>query len=419
MVRRVGALAQGRFAILEGMAQEAQITYRAEASPSRTRRGRVLGVLAATLVVLAAAAAPAAAAAAEPPSAPRPQAPSAIIIDRVTGRILYGRRVHVERPMASTTKIMTALLVVQRAPDLSRSIRVPAAVAPLSGIGLRPGQRITIRNALLGLMVQSAQDCGVTLATAFAGSEPAFVGWMNARARKLGMRHTTYRNVNGSSRDPRHRSTVYDLSLLARHAMKNARFRDLAARRRATVFWSGRHRLSVRSNNLLLRWDWADGVKCGFTGAAGSCLVGSGQPGLRPLISATLGAPTRHDDVRDHVALFEWASALYETRTVVTAGDLVGEVPLASGGVVQVAARTTLTAVTRSAAPIRRAVTVPRSFATRPAAGKVVGSVAYRADGVRLGVVKLVVLPAPPQETREPEADGVAPAPFELGSVTP
>ena len=376
-------------------------------------------MLAATLAVLATAAAPAAAAAAEPPAAPRPQARSAIVIDRVTGRILYGHRVHVERPMASTTKIMTALLVVQRAPDLSRSIRVPAAVASLSGVGLRPGQRITIRNALLGLMVKSAQDCGVTLATALAGSERSFVGWMNAKARKLGMRHTTYRNVNGSFRDPRHRSTVYDLSLLARHAMKNARFRDLARRQRATVFWSARHRLSVRSNNLLLRWGWADGVKCGFTRAAGSCLVGSGQPGLRPLITATLGAPTRDHDARDHVALFEWASALYEARRVVTAGDLVGEVPLAGGGGVQVAARTTLTAVARSAAPIGRTITLPHSFATRPAAGKVVGSVAYRADGVRLGVVKLMVVAASPQETREPEADGVAPAASEPGVVTP
>jgi D-alanyl-D-alanine carboxypeptidase len=203
--------------------------------------------------------------------------------------------------------------------------------------------------------------------------------------------------------------------------MKNARFRELAGRQTATVYWSGGHRLSVRSNNLLLRWDWADGVKCGFTGAAGSCLVGSGQPGLRPLITATLGAPTRDDDVRDHVALFEWASALYETRTIVTAGDLVDEVPLAGGGAVQVAARTTLTAVARSEAPVRRTVTLPRSFSKRPAAGKVVGSVVYRADGVRLGAVKLVVVaPAetPGTETPAPEAAGPSPAASELGAAT-
>jgi D-alanyl-D-alanine carboxypeptidase len=399
------------------MTQKVQTTRRAVAPPSHARRRRrVPAVLFAALAVLAAVAGPAVAATAPPP-APRPQAPSAIIIDRVTGRTLYGHGVHVERPMASTTKIMTALIVVQRAPDLSRSIRVPQAVAPLSGIGLVPGQHITIRNALLGLMVKSAQDCGVTLATAFAGSETAFVGWMNAKARKLGLRHTTYRNANGSFKDPRHHSTVYDLSRLARHAMKNARFRELAARQTATVYWSGGHRLSVRSNNLLLRWDWADGVKCGFTGAAGSCLVGSGKPGLRPLITATLGAPTRDDDVRDHLALFEWASALYEARTVVTAGDVVGEVPLAGGGVVQVAARTTLTAVVRGEAQVRSAVTLPGRFSTRPAAGKVVGSVVYRADGVRLGAVKLVVVPAS-QETPGPEAAGPeTPAPEAAGAA--
>jgi D-alanyl-D-alanine carboxypeptidase len=405
------------------MTQEGQTTCCVATPPSCTRRGRrVLTALSAILVVLAATAGPAVAAT-EPPPAPRPQAQSAIIIDRVTGRVLYGHGVHVERPMASTTKIMTALIVVQRAPDLSRSIRVPSAVSSVSGIGLQPGQRITIKNALVGLMVKSAQDCGVTLATALAGSEAAFVGWMNAKARKLRMRHTVYRNANGSFKDRRHHSTVFDLSRLARHAMKNARFRDLARRQSATVYWSGRHRLAVRSNNLLLRWDWADGVKCGFTGAAGSCLVGSGKPGLRPLITATLGAPTRDDDVRDHVALFEWASALYESRTVVSAGDLVREVPLAGGGVVQVVAAATVTEVVRGAALVRATVTLPRRFSVRPREGKVVGSVVYRADGVKVGTAELVVAPAPPPETPAPEAvaeeAGVSPASSALGAATP
>jgi D-alanyl-D-alanine carboxypeptidase (penicillin-binding protein 5/6) len=401
------------------MIEVGQTARRAAVRPSfLRRRTHMLSAFFAVVAVLAAAGP--AAAATEPPPAPRPQALSAIIIDRVTGRVLYGHDVHVERPMASTTKIMTALIVVQRAPDLSRSIRVPFAAAPLSGIGLEPGQRITIRNALLGLMVKSAQDCGVTLATAFAGSETAFVRLMNAKARKLGLRHTTYRNANGSFKDPGHHSSAYDLARLARHAMKDARFRDLAARQSATVYWSGGHRLAVRSNNLLLRWDWADGVKCGFTGAAGSCLVGSGQPGLRPLITATLGAPTRDDDVRDHVALFEWASALYETRTIVTAGDVVREVPLAGGGAVQVAAAATLTEVVRGAALVRATVTLPRVFSVRPRDGKVVGSVVYRADGVKVGTVKLVVAPQTPPETPAPEAEeaGVSPASSELGAAT-
>jgi D-alanyl-D-alanine carboxypeptidase (penicillin-binding protein 5/6) len=375
-----------------------------------------LGVL---LWVAAGAVAAGPAAAVDPPPAPQPQAPSAIVMDRVTGRVLYGQGIHRERPMASTTKIMTALLVVQRAPYLSRTITAPPAVAHSSGIGLEPGERITIRHALLGLMLKSAQDCGVTLATAMAGSESAFVGWMNAKAKKLGMRDTHYRNPAGSRRDSRHHSSVYDLARLGRHAMRNARFRDIVRRQHAVVCWGRGRQLAVRANNLLLLFDWADGIKCGYTGVAGYCLVASGQPGLRPLITASLKAPDRDQEARDHVALFEWASALYERRTVVTAGAVVRTVPLAGGGEVRVAAKTTLAAVVRSAAPLRRALTLPRTFFKRPVDGTVVGSVVYRADGVRLGGVKLVVVtPPPPPETPAPEPAGSAPPP-EDGAASP
>jgi D-alanyl-D-alanine carboxypeptidase (penicillin-binding protein 5/6) len=250
----------------------------------------------------------------------------------------------------------------------------------------------------------------VTLATAMAGSEWTFVGWMNAKAGKLGMRDTHYQNATGSFRDQQHHSSVYDLARLGRYAMRNERFRDIVRRQRATVYWGDGRRLQVRANNLLLHFDWADGIKCGFTGAAGYCLVGSGQPGLRPFITATLKAPNRDQDARDHVALFEWASSLYEEKAVVTAGDVVAEVPLAGGDeVVQVAAETTLKAVVRSAAPVRPTFILTDLFATRPADGTVVGRVVYRADGVQLGTVKLVAV-APPPETPAPEAAATSPA---------
>lgn len=383
----------------------------------RPAAGIAPALFAALLLLLGLAAGPAAAAEVSPP---QPLAPSAIIIDRVTGRVLFGKGIHHERPMASTTKIMTALLVVQRAKYLSRTVTAPAAVGYSSGIGLRPGERITIRQALLGLMLKSAQDCGLTLATAMAGSEPAFVGWMNAKARKLGLRDTHYENCTGSHRDPYHHSSVYDLARLGRYAMRNARFRDIVWRQHAVVRWGHDRHLLVRANNLLLHWDWADGIKCGVTGAAGFCLVGSGQPGLRPFVTASLGAPNRDQDARDHVALFGWASTLYEEKTVATAGDLVAAVPLAGGGEVQVAARTTLTAVARSAAPVRRTLTLPRGFSSRPRDGTVVGKVVYRADGVVLGTVRLVVVtPAPPPESPAPEPVEASPAPAGAASPAP
>ena len=370
-------------------------------------------------VLLAAVAAVAAQpAAAADPAPPPPHAPSAIIIDRVTGRVLYGQDVHHERQMASTTKIMTALLVIQRARNLGHLITAPAVVATSSGIGLEPGERISIRQALLGLMLKSAQDCGVTLATAMAGSAPAFVRWMNAKAHQLGMSDTHYDNPTGSHRDANHHSSVYDLARLGRYAMKNATFRDIVRRQHATVHWGDDRELAVTCNNLLLFFPWADGIKCGVTPFAGFCLVGSGQPGLRPFITATLGAPSRDQDARDHVAMFEWASTLYEEKTVVTAGDVVATVPLAGGGDVQVTAATTLTAVVRSAAPVRLTWMLPAQLVEQPADGTVVGNVEYRADGVLLGTVKLVVVtPAPPPSAAP--AVAASPAPSEAGSPAP
>ena len=188
-----------------------------------------------------------------------PHAPSAIIIDRVTGRVLYGRGIHTRRPMASTTKIMTALLALERFPELGKHIVAPRRVTVESGIGLRPGEHITVRQALLALMLRSAQDAGVTLAFAVSGSEEAFVARMNARARALGLRDTHYTNACGNVTDPSHFSSVFDLARLSRRAMHDARFRDIVGRQHAVVKWGNGRRVTVRSNNLLLHWDWADG----------------------------------------------------------------------------------------------------------------------------------------------------------------
>jgi len=374
-------------------------------APARDRSRLIwmaAGVLAAIALIAVVLAAPSRATAAE--AGPSVQAPAAILIDRVSGRTLYGQEIHQRRPMASTTKIMTALLVVQRCESLAKTVRAPSAVNFCGGIGLEPGEPITLRQALLAMMLKSANDAAATLTVAVAGSEDAFVRLMNAKARRLGLRDTHYQNATGSHRDPRHYSTVYDLAKLARHAMRNLRFRELVGRREAVIRWgAGRERL-VRPNNLLLHFDWADGVKSGFTPVAGYCLVASGRPGLRPLISATLKAPDREQNARDHLALYEWGSSLYEEATVVLGGEEVAVRPVAAGGEVHVAARGALRAVVRSAAGIRRTLDLPARFARAPSAGRVVGSATFRADGVVLGTVKLVVAAPPAEPSPSPPA---------------
>ena len=364
------------------------------------------------LAALASAAATSPAAAASPPP-PSMSASSAIIIDRVSGRVLWGKGKHQRRPMASCTKIMTALLVVERCRDLTRVIRAPQGIDSMSGIGLVGGDRITIRQALLAMMVKSANDAGYTLACSVAGSEKRFVRMMNRRAAKLKLRDTHYDNCTGSIHDRRHVSSVYDLAMLGRYAMRNARFRDIAGRLRATIHWQPNHVFHAHGNNLLLYQDWADGIKCGYTPVAGYCLVGSGKPGLRALITATLHAPDRKKDALDHQALFAWGSSLYEELTIVTAGDEVTTVPVEGGGSVSVVAATTFPAVVRTggldggAVVMHGFIGLAGSFKTPPAPGTPAGSVVYKADGVKLGTVPLVVAtpPPPPTESPSPASD--------------
>lgn len=364
-------------------------------------RGRNL--LCCGLALLAIVAAPRPAVAAILP-APSVAAPSAIVIDRVTGRVLYAKDIHGERPMASCTKIMTALLVVERSPDLDQYVVAPPGTGSSSGIGLMPGDRIQIRQALLALMVKSAGDAAFVLARAVGGSQAGFVGLMNRRAAQLGLGDTHFNNPAGSLRDPGHHSSVFDLARLGRYAMRNPVFRDLVGQRRAVISWPPHHEVAVLSNNLLLTHDWADGIKCGNTPPAGFCLVGSGCPGLRPLITATLGAPEREVAALDSVALLEWASTLYERKAVVTAGDVVRSVPVGDGPELDAVAQTTLSAVVRSAATVVRKVTLPASLRSAPPPGTVLGAATYSADGVVLGTVTLVVAAPAPTPSPTPTA---------------
>ena len=360
-------------------------------------RGRLL-LFCGLAILTVVAAAPAAAVAATPP-APSVAAPSAIVIDRVTGRVLFAKDVHRELPMASCTKIMTALLVVERRPDLDQYVVCPANTGSSSGIGLRPGDRIQIRQALLALMVKSANDAGYVLACAVGGRQSGFVNLMNRRAAQLGLRDTHFGNPTGGMHDPGHHSSVYDLARLGRYAMRNPAFRALVCQRYAVIAWPPNHEVAATSNNLLLTRDWADGVKCGNTPAAGFCLVGCGRPGLRSLITATLAAPSRDVDALDQVALFEWASALYERKAVVTEDEIVRRVPVSDGTKLDAVAQTTLSPVVRSAAAIVRKVTLPPSLRTAPPPGTILGAATYSADGVVLGTVNLVVAAPSPTPT--------------------
>ena len=175
---------------------------------------------------------------------------------------------------------MTALLVLEHYRDLDRMVRAPASVTEQQkvAIGLRPGDRISVRQALRALVTKSANDACVTLATAVGGSETRFVRLMNRRAAQLGLTHTRFVNSRGTPK-PGHYSCARDLARLGRYAMRDADFRDLVGTKTRVITWPPSHRVTVTSHNRLLDYAWGDGIKPGATKESKMVLVGSGKPG--------------------------------------------------------------------------------------------------------------------------------------------
>jgi len=350
------------------------------------------------LAVLVAAAAPAPAAPARA-AAPVTAARAAILIDRVTGRVLWSQQPDLRLPMASTTKIMTLLIVLERRRDrLDESFVVSDEVAGSTGVGLQPGDTITYRSAITGMIVRSATDASIALAADVAGTEDRFVVLMNRRAKAWGMKRTHFTNSSGAPEDRRHVSTARDLAALGRRAMREPEVRDVVTVKEAVVSWETGV-FACHSNNWILRYPWGQGIKPGYTPMAKYCLVAAGQPGLRPLISVTLHEPTRPRNMAVNAALLQYGSSLYHRVSLVRAGDVVARRSMPDGSVLTCVAGSSLTGVVvRKGAVVRRTLSLLPRSSTPPVAGDHVGSVTYRADGEVLGVAALsVAAPSPPR----------------------
>lgn len=333
---------------------------------------------------------------------PSVAAKSGILIDRVTGRVLWSKRSDLRLPMASTTKIMTLLVVLEHRRDvLDDRFEVSDAVAGSAGVGLQPGDTITYRQAITGMIVRSATDCALALAADVAGNEDRFVVLMNQRARAWRLTRTRYTNASGAPADPRHVTSARDLAMLGRRAMRDEVFRGFVTIKEAVVTWDGGS-YHCTSKNWILRYPWGEGIKPGYTPPAKYCLAAAGQPGLRPLISTTLHEPTRARNMRDNADLLLYGSSLYRRRDVVLSGDVVARKTLPDGSPLICIAGTSLTdVVARKRAVISRTVSLTPGLAALPAPGTHVGTASYRADGESLGVVDLyatslpATLPAP------------------------
>jgi serine-type D-Ala-D-Ala carboxypeptidase (penicillin-binding protein 5/6) len=225
---------------------------------------------------------------------------AAILVDAGSGRVLWAHRPHRRLPVASTTKIMTALLALKGL-GLNAVVTVPPAATrvPLVKEGLRPGERVKAWKLFDGLLLYSGNDDAATLALATAGSHDAFVARMNAEARALGLHDSHFSTPSGVI-DEDNYSSAWDLAALTRVALRDARFRAIVRRRIVHVPWSAPtfEKVYVNKNPLIGSYRGADGVKTGWTTLAGHCLVASATRGGRTLVAVVLHDANAPADAR-------------------------------------------------------------------------------------------------------------------------
>ncbi len=248
---------------------------------------------------------------------PEVSAQHAVVVERVSGRIIGGLRENERASMASTTKIMTALLLCENC-DLDETAVVTKEMVTVEGssMGLMAGDTVHYRDLLYGMMLASGNDAANSTAILIAGSIEAFAVMMNERAERIGMKNTHFVTPSGLD-DEEHYSTAYDMALLACEALKNEEFAKAVSSRTARLEYGNPpyKRTLTNHNKLLAYYPYCDGVKTGFTKKSGRCLVSSAVKDGAGVVVVTLNAS---DDWTDHESLLDFGLRQLETRDLAT-----------------------------------------------------------------------------------------------------
>ncbi len=245
------------------------------------------------------------------------------------GRALWERRPYERRSMASTTKIMTALVALE-AGGLDEQVSVSAAAARVgeAGIGLSGGQTVTVRELIEGTLIKSGNDAATALAEHVAGSTEAFVIRMNQRAAELGLTHTAYTNPHGLD-EPGHHTCAADLATLASVAMADPVFAEMVARPEMVVRRpNGTTGVFENSNKLIGTYPGATGVKTGWTSKAGYCLVASAERDGVAFVAVVLGGVSEDDRFAQAATLLDWGFAHYRNTPLASADETAALVPV-------------------------------------------------------------------------------------------
>ena len=245
-----------------------------------------------------------------------------IVLDRKSNRIIYGKNEKNKVKMASTTKIMTATIVIENY-DLSKTVEISKKAAGTGGsrLGLKQGDKISVLDLLHGLMLCSGNDAAVALAETVAGSIPEFSDMMNNKAKELGLENTHFESPHGLDSD-NHYTTAYDLSLLTNYALNNETFLRIVGTKNYTVTINGYPKNITNTNELLGTLNGVYGVKTGFTNGANRCLVTTCKRNDLDIICVVLGCDTKNFRTKDSIKLIEYTFQNYEYLNI---SDLIDE----------------------------------------------------------------------------------------------
>jgi len=263
---------------------------------------------------------------------PEITAAAAVVMEAKTGKIVFSKNPDEKRAPASTTKIMTGALALEKKGDSLDQIvtaSVRAAATGESSIWLEEGEKLSFGNLLYGLLLRSGNDAAVAISEFVGGSEQEFVQMMNAKAQELGAKNTHFMNPNGLPNDD-HYTTARDLALIARYALQNPKFAEIVSTKTKEIPWPGHEwdRQLVNTNKLLWRLEGANGVKTGYTNAAGHCLVSSADRDGQQFITVVLGS---QDMWSDSTQLLEYAFHNFERVTIFRKGEKVADAPIDQG----------------------------------------------------------------------------------------
>ncbi len=253
-----------------------------------------------------------------------------VLMDASSGRVLMEQNANQRRGMASTTKIMTAIIAIEKG-NLDDVVTVSKSAAYVEGssMWLKEGEKITLKSLVYGLMLNSGNDAATAIAEHIGGSVEGFAKLMNDKARELNLKDTSFTNPHGLDNE-NHYTTAYELGIITCYALNNETFNEVVNTKLKTIegLENGLTRSLKNHNKMLTLYDCADGVKTGFTKKCGRCLVSSAtENGLR-LVAVTLKAP---DDWNDHLSMFKFGFSKYKLHKALNKDSYIKTVSVRSG----------------------------------------------------------------------------------------